>query len=331
MANMRITTDAESDAQLRASIALKGVEQSINVRPHPDPEKSAQGILQVYAGRRRTTTVKKLKSDGIGLGSILDGEEQIIVPWDEAPIRIPYKFKDVNDFEAYHATMDENIVRKTVSQKEIGNWLQLMALKFMCTQKELAVKLGKSESWVSRNINFFKKAQAEDLNFDNERQFRAFEALPDDVQQTIREEVLAGSSKIPSARGLQKLGLPPVSEVLLKYDSRQYRAGQLDKRFLATLLVEKGYDYLHAMEEVEKWGAPNTRGLTANLPGKKNAFTELQVHYPLNLIDSVADHHDSSHPETLRRYCRMVVGSVFEYVSANHPQEIEKIWQKILR
>ena len=325
MINMRLNKSPEEDFELKSDIALRGVQQNMKIRTHPDPEKQSQGIYQVYIGRRRLQAVKELKKDGVGKGSVLTKESEEIIPWSEAPILCPTILEDVTELEAYLSTMSENVSRKDVTDMESGNWINMMMMKFNMTAKQIAEGVGKTPSWASRKLDFYKQIQSADQPLpETERQFRAYKKLPKTVQDLINEDH-ENTGTWPSSREMEIHGLPTVDEVLNEYSPEQVRTGEIDKEFLTHMLLENGYKFNEAKRALDVWLLPKTNKL--KIPGmKKIVYTQLGVYYTPNILDSVFEHHDSENPETLTRYARRLAGAIFDEID---PEKVEKIWMKI--
>jgi len=326
MINMRLNKSPEEDFEFKADIALRGVQQNMKIRTHPDLEKQVEGIRQVYIGRRRLHAVKELKKEGIGKGSVLTKDSAEIIPWEDAPILCPTILEEVTELEAYLSTMSENVSRKDVTDMETGNWINMMMLKFNMTAKEIAEGVGKTPSWASRKLEFYKQIQEADQPLPaTERQFRAYKKLPKTVQDLINEDY-EKTGAWPSSREMELHGLPTVDMVLAEYSPEQVRSGEIDKEFLTHMLLEKGYKFNEAKRVLDTWLFPKTSKL--KLPSmKKNIYTQLGVYYTPNLLDSVFNHHDSENAETLIRYARRLTGAILEEIES---EKVEKIWMKIL-
>ena len=325
MINMRLNKTPKEDFELKADIALRGVQQNMKIRTHPDPEKS--GIYQVYVGRRRLQATKDLKKEGIGKGSILTGDPDttVIVSWKDAPIKCPTILEEVDDQEAFLVTMSENVNRKDVTDMETGNWINMIMMKFSLTAKDVAAKVGKSPSWASRKLDFFKKIQNSGGPLpDSERQYRAYKKLPKTIQDLIREDQ-EQSGVWPSARDMELKGLPSVDVVLQEYLPSQVRSGEIEKEFLTHVLLEAGYKFTEAKAAIDRWLTPANR---VKLPAsKKNIYTELGVYYTPNVLDSLFRHRDSENSVTMIRYARRLCGRLMEEVGE---EKVEGIWMKIL-
>ena len=323
MINMRLNKDDEADYELKADIALRGIQQNMKIRTNPK-----EGELdQVYIGRRRLHAAQTLKAEGVGKGSILTGgEDEVIVSWVEAPILCPTIREEVDDQEAYLVTMSENVNRKDVSDMEVGNWINLMIMKFNLSATDIARSLGKSRSWASRKLDFYKTIQDTKAPMpESERQFRAYSKLPKTVQDLVQEEH-ENTGIWPSARDMEVHGLPSVNELLSQYTPEQVRSGEIDKEFLTHILLENKYKFNEAKAHIEAWLLPRKTG--PKMPGlQKNVYTVLGVYYTPNVLDSVFAHHDSEHQETLTRYARRLTGALMDAVGE---EKVEKIWMQIL-
>lgn len=297
MEDVRFVKDAMKDEELLSSIQEWGVRETLLARPHPDPELKQQGKLQVVDGRRR-----------LRIGKIAGLTE------------FPVEVREMEDEEAYTMALVKNLQRADVADTAVANWLNLMQMKFVLTQEQLAKKVGKSQGWVSRMLSLWKQAtstsEKKPLQM-TERQSRALKGMSEETRSRILEESKIMGEVPYSGRDLERKSKAEFTaeQVLEKY-GKHY-----DDEFLIFQLVEDaGLTITDAKNTVAKWKLGNIqKRKKMNLeyvPKKSNKevqlFKELGKYYPLEIIDEVSK---ISGPvktlETYLRHCRRYVTKLF--------------------
>jgi ParB-like chromosome segregation protein Spo0J len=261
----------------------------------------------------------------------VDGNRRLahgkVVGLEDAPCEI----REMSDEEAFTVALVLNVQRSNVPSVGIGNWLQLMQMKFGYSQGKLAEKVGKSQSWVSRHLKLV-ESKIEEMNsyekrgdipgeimsrgiiFESERQARALRSAPEDVRRSILEGA-SETGELPSGREIERKARAEMStgEVLELYPPNRYDEGFVEHQLqtLSGVTLTEAKDIL--------WNFENRR---TKPRGKKDTvdrndatvrvFQQLTRYYPTNLIDVVAEHTSSTNLETLIRYCRMLTQRMFE-------------------
>ena len=311
---MRLTRDADEDRDFQESLREHGIRRPLLVRPHPTHE----GKFEVVDGNRRLAHGK-------------------IVGLEEAPCEI----REMSDEEAFTVALVLNVQRSNVPSIGIGNWLQLMQMKFGYSQEKLAEKVGKSQSWVSRHLKLV-KSQIEEMTsyekrgdtlgeimsrgiiLESERQVRALRSAPEDVRRNILEGA-SETGELPSGREIERRVRAEMSadEVLEIYSPDRY-----EEEFVEHQLQKlSGVTLTEAKETI--WNFRNQR----TKPRKRRdtvdgddaavqVFQQLARYYPTNLIDIVGEHTRSTNLETLIGYCRMLTQRMFEVASEDLKQSV---------
>jgi len=172
--SLRLNTDEEYIAELAESIEAKGHLQPILVRPLPS------GDFQIVAGEQRYLATKRL-----GL------------------LTIPCIVKIMDDFEAFEASLIENLHRKNLMNYEIAIALQRFLEKFpdmYPTHQALATKIGKSRTWVTNHLRMLDLEISQEIVEQlTERQSRAILSASPEQLKVILEEIMK-TGVIPSAR-----------------------------------------------------------------------------------------------------------------------------------
>jgi len=309
---MRITRDEKEDQEFQASLREYGIRDTLLVRPHP----TRRDFLEVVDGNRRLAHGRV-----VGLKTA------------------PCEIREMTDEEAFSIALVRNVQRSSVTSMGIGNWLQLMQMKFQYTQQKLAEILGKDQSWVSRHLKLINSEIAgrgpfhesgensgenmpHGINIESEFQARAFRSAPDDVQQQILEGAKE-TGKLPPGREIMRKSQTSmtVEEVLKEYS-------QYDDEFLEhQLQVKAGKTATEAADIV--WEHRNRRKAKKQVPispivDRRNktvrVYEQLSRYYPTNLIDLVDKYTNSSNLETLMKYCKMLTQKMFEIA----PQDLQQ-------
>jgi len=301
---MRLMGDADEDRDFQESLREHGIRRPLLVRPHPIHE----GKFEVVDGNRR----------------LAHGQ---VVGLEDAPCEI----REMSDEEAFTVGLVLNVQRSNVPSVGIGNWLQLMQMKFGYSQEKLAEKVGKSQSWVSRHLKLVKSEIEETASyeergeipgeimsrgiiFESERQARALRSAPEDVRRSILEGV-GETGELPSGREIERKATAEMSavEVLEIYSPNRY-----DEEFVEHQLQKlSGVTLTEAKEILWNFGnrCIKPRAKRDTVDGNDatvHVFQQLARYYPTNLIDIVAEHTRSTNLETLIRYCRMLTQRVLE-------------------
>jgi len=301
---MRLTRDADEDQDFQESLREHGIRRPLLVRPHPIHE----GKFEVIDGNRR----------------LAHGQ---VVGLEDAPCEI----REMSDEEAFTVALVLNVQRSNVPSVGIGNWLQLMQMKFGYSQKKLAEKVGKSQSWISRHLKLVKSEIEETasyekggeipgvimsrgINIESERQARALRSAPEDVRRSILEGA-SETGELPSGREIERRATAEMSagEVLELYSPKRY-----DEEFVEHQLQKLSGVTLTEAKEI-LWNFENRRikprAKRDTVDGNDatvHVFQQLARYYPTNLIDIVGEHTRSTNMETLIRYCRMLTQRMFE-------------------
>jgi len=164
----RETFHAESLAELKNSIAEKGLVQPVTVRRH-------DGGFQLIAGERRLRAVREL-----GLGEI------------------PAFIMDVEtDDEMLELAIIENIHREDLNPIDIANGYKRLIEECKLTQEEVAVKVGKDRTTIANFLRLLKlprriqeSVQANEITFGHARALLALESAED--QLALWKKIISG-------------------------------------------------------------------------------------------------------------------------------------------
>ena len=164
--------------ELAESIGELGILEPILVRPKGD------GNYEIVCGQRRFKA------------AVLAGLD-----------KVPCIIREMSDEEAYLAQLTENIQRHDLSDYEKARMLKYLMDKFGYSQRELAQKIGKHESWVSHHLAILKLEKDYNLSRDKlekltEFQVRQILSAPEDKRKEIIEKI-EKSEEIPSARKIE--------------------------------------------------------------------------------------------------------------------------------
>jgi len=301
---MRLTRDEDEDRDFQESLREHGIRQPLLVRPHPIHE----GKFEVIDGNRR-----------LAHGQIVGLEDAFC------------EIREMSDEEAFTIALVLNIQRSNVPSAGIGSWLQLMQMKFGYSQEELADRMGKSQTWVSRHLKLVQSKIDEEIVPDgiileSERQARALRSAPEDLRQDILEGARE-TGELPSGREIERKIRAEMSadEVLEVYSPNRYEEEFVEHQLqtLAGITLSEARDIV--------WDFKNRRTRPRResvVPDRGDptvrVFEQLSRYYPTNLIDIVAEHTRSTNLETLVKYCRMLTQRIFEVA----PEELK---QSVLR
>jgi len=305
---MRLTRDEDEDRDFQESLREHGIRQPLLVRPHPIHE----GKFEVIDGNRR-----------LAHGQIVGLEDAFC------------EIREMSDEEAFTIALVLNIQRSNVPSAGIGNWLQLMQMKFGYSQEKLADRVGKSQTWVSRHLKLVQSKIEETITgeimphgiiLESERQARALRSAPDDLRQDILEEAHE-TGELPSGREIERKTQAEMSvdDVLEIYSPSRYEDEFVEHQLqtLAGITLSEArdiiWDFKNRRTRSRKKTAVTDRGDPA-----VRVFEQLSRYYPMNLIDIVAEHTRSTNMETLVKYCRMLTQRIFEVAS-------EELKQSVLR
>jgi len=292
---MRITKDEVEDRDFQASLSKHGIRDTLLVRPHP----TRLGFLEVIDGNRR----------------LAHGQ---VVGLKDAPCEI----REMTDEEAFFIALIRNVQRSSVTSIAIGNWLQLMQMKFQHTQQKLAEEMGKSQSWISRHLKLINSEISDNINVGSEFQARAFRSAPEGVQQQILDTATE-TGELPSGREIMRKSQATMSveEVMKVYSPDRYE----EEFVVHQLQVKAGKTATEAKELV--WHYKNRRRTKAKrepIIDRRNktvrVYEQLTRYYPINLIDLVSEYTNSSNLETLMKYCKMLTQKMFEIA----PHELQQ-------
>lgn len=292
---MRLTRDQKEDEDFQNSLRQHGILDDLLVRPHP----TEKGKFEVVDGNRRLA-----HAEVIGL--------------EEAPVEI----REMTDEEAFTLALVRNIQRSTVQDVAIGNWLQLMQLKFSLTQKQLGEKMNRDQSWVSRRISLI-ESMPRGIKPDSEFQIRAFRTAPEGVRKGLLEEALE-TGKLPSGREIERRGKAEmeISEVLELYSPRRYEDEFVEHQLqqLAGLTLSEAKEELWKFKNRQSKPTKRREPITDRRDSTVRLYEQLGRYFPLNLIDIVTKYTNSTNFETLVRYCRRLTERMFEVA----PEELKQ-------
>jgi ParB family chromosome partitioning protein len=119
---VRVTADEEAFVELMNSIQQHGIIQPIKVRPR-------DGKFEVVVGHRRF-----LAARAIGMETI------------------PATIEDMDDLQVDLERIEENSKRENVNPVDEGRWVQRLVNVHELSQRDVALKLGRSEAWVSLRL-----------------------------------------------------------------------------------------------------------------------------------------------------------------------------------
>lgn len=129
----RQTFDAESLAELAASIREQGIIQPLLVRPLAD----RPGHYQIVAGERRWRAARQA-----GLG------------------QVPVHVREMSDAEVMAAALIENLQREDLNPMEEAQALQQLRETLKLTQEALAARLGKSRPAIANALRLLQLSPA---------------------------------------------------------------------------------------------------------------------------------------------------------------------------
>jgi len=296
---MRITKDETEDRDFQASLRKHGIRDTLLVRPHP----TRPDFLEVIDGNRRLAHAK-------------------VVGLKDAPCEI----REMTDEEAFSIALVRNVQRSSVTSMAIGNWLQLMQMKFQHSQQKLAEETGKSQAWVSRHLKLVKSKIEEtaasietgENNRENiprgitEFQARALRSAPEGIKQQILDSAVE-TGELPSGREIMRKSqvTMTVDEVLKQYSryEEEFLVHQLQVKAGKTITEARDLIWEHkSRRRAKRSSAPiiDSRNKTVRV------FEQLTRYYPINVIDLVTQYTNSTNLETLVKYCRNVTQKMFE-------------------
>jgi ParB family chromosome partitioning protein len=172
--SLRLSVDEDYITELAQSMESNGQLQPILVRS------IQSGDYEIVAGEQRYLATKRT-----GLTTIL-----CII-------------KNMNDREAFEASLIENVQRKDLTDYELAVSLKRFLVKFpdnYPTHQALAAKLGKSRVWVTHHLRMLDlEVTQEILEKLTERQARAILSASPEQRKMILEEIIK-TEEIPSAR-----------------------------------------------------------------------------------------------------------------------------------
>ena len=175
--------------ELAANIGEVGILQPLLVRPKGDN-------YEIVCGQRRFKA------------AVLAGLD-----------KVPCIIKEMDDEQAYLAQLTENIQRYDLSDYEKARMLKYLMDKFGWKQKEIAQKIGKSETWVSRHLAILEleKIAHGQLPIESitERQARAILSAPEEKRKEIIEKVKE-TGEIPSSLKIESEVKESIEEVAPK-------------------------------------------------------------------------------------------------------------------
>ncbi len=176
----RQSMDEERLAELAESVRSEGVLQPILVRPMlGDKYEVISGFRRVEASKRAGLTM------------------------------IPALVKEMSDQEAKIKAFVSNEEHEDLTPYEKASYLKIL-MKDYSNQKSLAEALGKSESWISRNLAILKledeiaNGNSENtLSHLNQHQIRALKRIPEEQRKEFVENRLNDPEDLPSAREIE--------------------------------------------------------------------------------------------------------------------------------
>ena len=163
----RQTFDAESLAELAASIREQGIIQPLLVRPLAD----RPGHYQIVAGERRWRAARQA-----GLG------------------QVPVHVREMSDAEVMAAALIENLQREDLNPMEEAQALQQLRETLKLTQEALAARLGKSRPAIANALRLLQLSPAAQADLHHGRlsagHARCLLALGNDERALAAAEVL---------------------------------------------------------------------------------------------------------------------------------------------
>lgn len=292
---MRLTRDPKEDEEFQNSLRQHGILDDLLVRPHP----TEKGKYEVIDGNRRLAHAE-------------------IVGLEEAPVEI----RDMTDEEAFTIALVRNIQRSSIQAPAIGNWLQLMQMKFTLTQTQLGQKINKSQSYVSRHLKLI-ESMPRGINAETEFQVRALRSAPEGVRKGVLEEALE-SGKLPPGREIERRGKAEmeVGEVFELYSPRRYEDEFVEHQLqqLAGLTLTEAKEELWNFKKRQNRPTKRREPITDARDPTVRVFEQLTRYFPTNVIDIVTDHTNSTNLETLVKYCRRLIQRMFEIA----PEELKQ-------
>uniref|UniRef100_A0A6M3MFV1 ParB-like N-terminal domain-containing protein n=1 Tax=viral metagenome TaxID=1070528 RepID=A0A6M3MFV1_9ZZZZ len=299
---MRLDKDEQSFQELINSIRANGVEQDLIVRTT-----ETENIFEVIDGNRRYEATGNLG-------------------WGDAPL--PCDIREMTDKEAWTLALRVNLLRAAPSPESLGNFIQMMRMKFGWTQHEVSRQIGKSQSWVSRQEKLFQDKSLPSGT--GEAQARALRGAPEKVRTTILEESNS-TGILPSATEIRKRAEARKAAVLEELDHSKH-----DEEYAAFLFrVQGGYMEEEAKGLASKWNRGELEKKTpldtpprmSDLNRKSSitrVFEQLTKYYPSEIVDTASKTSGgSTNLETLMRHCR-------RYISELNTQASEELKQRVL-
>lgn len=162
------------------NVAAMGVKMHVRVRPHPETD----GRYQLLAGERR---VRAAKAAGLK----------------EVPAVIS---TGLSDEEAFELTFAENFGREDLTPMEEGREVEILLQKFRGDAKAVAVKLGRTEQWVSTRARLKKLSPAWRKSLAEEESLIAnwgiahlvlIARFPEAQQEEIHRELMQDDASVP--------------------------------------------------------------------------------------------------------------------------------------
>jgi len=299
---MRLDKDEQSFQELINSIRANGVEQDLIVRTT-----ETEGIFEIIDGNRRY-------------------EATGILGWGDTPL--PCDIREMTDKEAWPLALRVNLLRATPSPESLGNFIQMMRMKFGWTQHEVSRQIGKSQSWISRQEKLFQDKRLPPGT--GEAQARALRGAPEMVRNTILEESNA-TGALPSATEIRRRAEARRDAVLAELDHSRH-----DEEYAGFLFhTQGGYTEEEAKELARKWNRgelekKSSLEIPPQVPeldrrsSTTRAFEQLTKYYPSEIIDTASKTSGgSTNLETLTRHCR-------RYISELNTQAPEELKQRVL-
>ena len=296
--SMRIDEDALAFKELLNDIRENGVEDDLIVRPAEE-----SGYFEIIDGHRR------YKATGV------------LEYGDRA---LPCEIREMTDEEAWTLAIRLNVLRAQPSAASLGNFITLMRMKFGWTQQQVAKRIGKSQSWVSRHEQLFSD-QAIPTGT-NEAQARAFRSVPESVREELIQEI--GEGPLPTAKEIRERAKKRITDIADRLDYSRH-----DKEYATFLFEEEGgFTEEEAARLADKWSrreledtpSKSKPAVADRRSGTARTYEELTKWYPTDIIDIASNTTmGSKNLETLRRHCR-------RYVSELNKQAPPELRQQVL-
>ena len=188
----RQTFDAESLAELAASIREQGIIQPLLVRPLA----GRPGHYQIVAGERRWRAARQA-----GLG------------------QVPVHVREMSDAEVMAAALIENLQREDLNPLEEARALQQLRETLKLTQEALAARLGKSRPAIANALRLLQLSPAAQDDLHHGRlsagHARCLLALGNDdhalaAAEVLRSHIISESLSVRQAEALcRKMSKPP--------------------------------------------------------------------------------------------------------------------------